>query len=259
MKSKQILSEKLRYWIDRYFNLDIGSKKVPCPYYINSRLNRGNLAVMSGKGTPEEIELETKIWAKVHGFDLYGAEVGEIRQFMQYIKVGIDCSGFICQVFDNYIRKLQGRSLISYLKFADMNLRSRLRRYLRPIENIGAEQITSLLNCNPIGIEEMMPGDLIRAKGKQKNASHLAMVSEVIRDNATVISFRYIHSHREYKDENGVREGEVFITNPNSDLSLQEWREVQNGRNYMYEDLMEDYEDNGLRRLKFSRNIKLFN
>ena len=97
------IPETLQKEIDRYFELRIGTQLVPCPYYINSKISSGNLRVMSGKGEADEIELEVRIWAKLKGLDLEQADVSQIRKFMQKLHIGIDCSGFIANVFDNYL------------------------------------------------------------------------------------------------------------------------------------------------------------
>lgn len=254
------INEQLQKNIDRYFNLNIGGKILSCPYYINSKVVRGNLRVMSGKGTPEEIELETKIWAKVKGFDLDNAGVSEIRKFMLDMKIGIDCSGFVVNVFDKYLSESKGKRLINYLKFPNTDLISKFRRFLRPVENIGANVLTSVLNCKKIeNVNDIQPGDLIRAKGKMNNAHHVGMVVEIefeIENNQKVLkSFVYVNSHRFYGEENGMRYGEVEILDSSKGLKEQNWKDIHtDGRNYFYEDLLVDYEDNGVRRLKFPLN-----
>src|SRR5688572_2012122 len=97
---------QLQNEIGKYFILQLGGKKVPCPYYINTKVVAGNLRVMSGKGTAEEIELETKIWAKVKGFDLETATVEDVRRFMTNMHIGVDCSGFVVNVLDIFMRKI---------------------------------------------------------------------------------------------------------------------------------------------------------
>lgn len=273
------IPDSLQQEIDRYFNLHIGGKTVVCPYYINPKMVKGNLRVMSGKGTPEEIELEVKVWAKVRGFDLKNASAEDIREFLLQEKIGIDCSGLVANTLNNYMRGNGFGSLLAYLKFRDMSFVPRIRRFLRPIENIGANTITGESNTLVISdLNDIRPGDLIRAKGRQKNAHHVAMVTEVeyepspdeelgnvgfkIPDDRQiekrkVIRFKYVNSHRYYESENGMRYGEVFINNPDGTLKDQDWHDDLNGRNYFMEDLLVDYEDNGIRRLRFAEQVGL--
>lgn len=270
--------------IDKYFNLRIGGKSVACPYYLNKKVAVGNLRVMSGKGSAREIEHETKVWAKVKGFDLKKATTDEIREFMIDSKIGIDCSGFVVHILNNYLKQRNKRSLIRYLNFSNNDIISEIRRLLRPVENISANALSSELNTYKIkNLNNMRPGDLIRAKGKQRNAHHVAIVTEVeleipcdvdgnsrtlmeyrkerneianlpgcsVHPQAKIKRFTYVNSHRYYKAQNGMRYGEVIITNPDKELKDQKWTDTFEGRNYFLEDLKVKYEDNGIRRLKF--------
>ncbi|MBD3362538.1 hypothetical protein GF362_02360 [Candidatus Dojkabacteria bacterium] len=256
----QKIPKLLQKQIDKYFNLQIGSKSVVCPYYINPKVMVGNLRVMAGKGSPREIEHETKVWAKVKGFDLKKATSKEIRKFMIETHIGIDCSGFISQVLSLYLKENNLPPLIKLLKFKNNNLGSKIRRFLRPIENIGAKTLTSKANTVEIkDLNDISAGDLIRAKGKQRNAFHVAMIVEVKRNSAGEIQiFEYVNSHRYYEDQNGVRYGKVEITDPDGELKKQNWLDELNGRNYFLEDLLVDYEDNGIRRLRFADEIGLY-
>jgi hypothetical protein len=250
------IDKLLQNEIDRYTNLKIGGKNVTCPYYINPKIERGALRVMCGKGSPEEIEHEVKVWAKVKGINLKRLTSEEIRNFMIENHIGIDCSGFIAQILNRYLKKKIGKTLISFLKFPDNRLISKIRRTLRPIENIGANTLTSNQNTDIIGnLNDILPGDLIRAKGQQKNAHHVAIITEVEIDEKTkmIKSFRYANSHRFYQEQNGIRIGEVIIKDPEKDLKDQNWTDTLDGKNFFLEDLLVDYEDNGIRRLKFAK------
>jgi hypothetical protein len=237
--------------IDRYFNLNIGGKKVITPYYRNSKMNTATLKVMAGKGSPDEIELETTIWAKVKGFDLNAATAEDIRKFMLKMKLGIECSGFVANVIDRYLHKTHKKGLIRFLKFTDQRLIAKLRRLLRPIENINANTLTSDLNCERItNLNDIKPGDFIRCKAKQSNSHHIGLITDVEKEEGVIKRFGYVNSNAEYEAENGVRYGEVFITDPEGELKDQKWTDELNGRNYFYEGLLKQYEDNGIRRLK---------
>jgi len=241
--------------VKAYNNLQLGGKNVPTPYFINSDDERGGLRVLVGKGSPEEIEHEVKVWAQLKGFDLNKASIAEIREFMIQHKIGVDCSGYLVHVLNRWMKQNMHKRLIECLKFKSNSPLTWVKRRLRSAENIGANTLTNEDNTKRIEINDVRPGDLIRLKGLRKNAHHIAMVSEVDGDfvgedkKFIVKSFKYIHSHRNYEDKHGVRSGEVVITNPGGELKDQDWREEQNGKNWVYEGLLKEYNDNGLRRL----------
>ncbi len=255
-KGKEIMIEEIskqaQNVIESYNNLRIGGKKVIAPYFMNIKKKRGELRVMVGKGTPEEIEQEAKVWAQVKGFNLKKASPEQIREFLMQMDIGIDCSGFAVYVLNAELDSRGLNPIWTYLHYQNNSIISKLRRLLRPAENVGANTLTNEDNCVKIeDWNDIEPADLIRAKGKQKNAHHVAIITKVHKDKGgNVKSFNYAHSHRYYEDENGIREGKVEIIHPKGELKDQRWDDDYKGRNYMLEDLLVDYEDNGIRRLK---------
>ncbi|MBP9759025.1 hypothetical protein KBD45_04990 [Candidatus Dojkabacteria bacterium] len=245
------IPELLQKEIDKYSHLNIGGKEIVCPYFINSKLSSGSLRVMAGKGEAEEIELEVNIWAKVKGFDLENSSVEDIRKFMLKMHIGIDCSGFIANVLDNYLKIEYGKHLISYLKFSDNSLMQKLRRFFRPIENISANTLTSVLNCEKVDkLNDIKPGDLIRSKGKQDNAHHLALIVEVESEEGRVRRLKFVNSISGDFENNGIKYGNVNITNVDGELKDQNWPVEYGDKNYFYEGFLVENEDNGVRRLK---------
>lgn len=123
MRSK--LGIEVRKNIDRYLNLNILDKKVRCPYYINYveaeflalmvasgieeekvrevhkryKGNEANYGWYRGKGTPEELENASLEIAKRRGFNLSSPTPEGIRELMRILGLGIDCSGYIYNVF----------------------------------------------------------------------------------------------------------------------------------------------------------------
>lgn len=242
-----------------YMELPLGGKKVTTPYYMNLKKERAGLRVMIGKGTDEEIVHETKVWAQLKGIDLGALDKNQIREFMVKKGIGIDCSGLITYILDAELASRGKSRLKSILKYPNNGFFVKFRRWLRPVENIGANNLTSEGNCIKIeDLNDIEPGDLIRAKGKQKNSHHVAIITEVEKrekmkkndTNHQVVKFKYVHAHRYYEKENGVRVGVVEITDLKKQLKDQKWMDHHKDRNYMLEDLLLDYEDNGIRRLK---------
>lgn len=246
------ISPQAQKVIDNYSHIRLGKKYVKAPYFMNIKGQKGGLRVMVGKGTIDEIEQEVKVWAQVKGFDLKKANEDQIRQFMMDMSIGIDCSGFAVYIINEELKSKGLGSIWNYLHFQNNSPISKIKRLLRPIENIGADFLTSDYNCIKIeDYNEIRPLDLIRAKGKQKNAHHVAVITSVTKDESgNVKEFEYTHSHRFYEEENGIRIGKVIITDPQKTLKDQKWIDDKNGRNYMLEDLKVQYEDNGIRRLK---------
>lgn len=249
---QESIHPKAQDTIHRYFNLPFGRKRVKCPYFMNLKGERAGLRVMVGKGSVDEIVHETKVWAKLKGFKFGRKSESQIREFMMIKGIGIDCSGFVSHILDNWF-KADGKGRVwNNLKFFDNSLPARFRRKLRPIENIGANLLTSELNCIPVtDFDDIKPGDLIRAKGKQKNAHHVAIITDTYKTKEGKLKkFDYVHAHRFYEDENGVRKGTVTIVDSKKSLKDQKWDDTYKGRNYMLEDLEVNYKDNGIRRLK---------
>lgn len=250
------LPQEVKDTAEHYFELSLGGKKVKCPYYMNLKHEKAGLRVMIGKGSVDEIIHEVMVWAQLKGIDLNALSEQEIRAFMIKKGIGIDCSGFVVYILDKYFQiKGLGR-LWKNLKYKNNSLYARFRRMLRPVENIGANLLTSDLNCDRIDdINKILPGDLIRAKGKLKNAHHVAVITDVTFNKQNKVKeFKYVHSHRFYEEENGVRKGKVIITNPKTGLKDQKWEDNYQGKNYMLTDLLINYEDNGIRRLKALKN-----
>jgi len=238
--------------IRRFQELQYPGKTVTCPYFMNKRKQRAGLRVLIGKGSPEEIEREVSVDAHLKGFDLTKATEVEIRKFMLERDIGIDCSGFIVHVLNSVFKKQYGKKLVNFLNFKDNSVISRLRRTLRSTENINADDLTGDLNCQKItNINELIPGDLIRLKGLQKNSHHVAVITKVDKEDNKVTGFEYANSTQEYGPDNGIRIGKVTVTSPAGSLLDQNWDDFdQNGKNWFYQGLIKDYEDNGIRRLK---------
>lgn len=250
---KETISKEALDVISRFQNLNIGEKKIIAPYYMNTKKERAGLRAMIGKGSPEEIELEVKVWAHAKGINLNKLNEKQIREFMIERGIGIDCSGFVTYILNKELKDRGFGMLWNYLRFKHNDIFSIIKRKLRPVENVGANLMTSEDNTIKINnLNDIRPGDLIRSKGKVKNSHHVAIIIETERDEDTneLKSFKYANSTRYYDDQNGIRIGEVVITDLNGELKDQKFNDEYNGKNYFYDDLMVLYEDNGIRRLK---------
>jgi hypothetical protein len=244
--------------VDRFRALNLGGKQVTAVYHINAGHIK-DLRVMVGKGTPEEIEMEVKIWAQLKGIDLDKADAETIREFMRVRRIGIDCSGFVYHVFASWLQATLNESLLKQIKFPYKSLFGSLKLWLRPAENIGADILTSELNAFKIELKDIRPGDLIRSKSVHQGVDHILLVSSVSHnDQGLPVAFNYVHSTKQFGKDNGVREGRVNIVDVNAELKDQDWLEIAaDGVKYTLEGLKINYADNGLRRPNYFEKLKL--
>lgn len=243
--------------IEHYLSLNVDGKQIACPYYINIGHIK-DLRVMVGKGSPDEIEMEVRIWAQLKGVELDKLTEDEIREFMRSRRIGIDCSGFLYHVLNTWLKSETGKGLLPCVKFRNNNPLVKLKRWLRPAENIGADILTSELNSDKINLQDIKPGDLVRSKSPKQNAHHVLLITRVGMEKNTPKWFEYTHSTMHYGDANGVRIGKVEITDVNGELKDQKWLEKdENGKCWTQEGLMINYGDNGLRRLRCLDKLEL--
>ncbi|QQR93776.1 hypothetical protein IPJ91_01300 [bacterium] len=245
------LSKNTEKVIDGYINLNLGNKKVRCPYYINSKHTKMDLRTLVGKGNPNEIEDEVKIWAQIMKFDLNNSSESQIREFMQKFGIGVDCSGFVAHILNTELKSRGMKSLKHILKFQNNDVRAKFSRLLKEVEFISANTLTNESNSVKIRLDEVQPLDMIRLHSIIPGGFHIALVTKVENNEIT-----YIHSSKFYLDENGVRYSKIRITNLGSeDLSDQEWVDVdKNGKNWIKEEYETNKEDSGFRRLKIFSN-----
>lgn len=250
MKAILELPQPAKDAIRSYMELQLDGKLVQCPYFINSK-RRKDLRAMVGKGTSEEIIMEAKIWEKLKGIDFETMSPSEIKDFLKSRGLGIDCSGFVVHVLDAWYKNETGKHIWSKLKLMQSGILSWLRYKLRPVENLGANTLTSDVNSESININDVKPGDVIRSKWKKVGTHHIQLVSKVEIEDGKVTLIEYTHATPYYGETSGVRVGQIRIIDPSKPLYDQEWLEKdEHGVNFSYEGFMHNVEDNGLRRLK---------
>jgi hypothetical protein len=257
--------------IHDYLNLPfIGISGVRCPYFNNARLGqRGQLKVLVGKGTPEEIVEEAKIISiqyRANVFDkngLFSAHVDHpaehektecIRQFLTDNNLGVDCSGFITNVLRKHFQETKNVDLAKKLFVTSKKnfLRWIISR-LRPVEQISVKVYANDKNTTVVhNLKSIQPGDLvvILKTGPNKNHDHILLVEEV--DDNKV---KYAHARAwssEGKYGHGVSQGTITIANPEKGLLEQVWEEKdkinENNETYLEAKQAETLE---IRRIKF--------
>ncbi len=242
----QKLPQEVSDLINHYFNLKINGKKVKTPYHINVKHVRAELRALVGKGSPEEIEEEVAIFAKLRGFDLEKANKKEIMEFMQKEGIGVDCSGLVSHILNVWLQSQNMGHLKKNLHFPKMPFTKNIIVSIRPIENICAELLTNNDNSKKIDIGDVQVGDLIRLKGI-KQGHHIAIVTKVIDNEIT-----YTHSTKHYGEDNGIREGKIVVVDKNAKLEKQDWQEKDHdGVCWTLKQYLKEKEDNGFRRPNF--------
>lgn len=253
---RKTVPESVQNIVDKYFNLQINGKKIPAPYFRNVKRVRAGLRVLVGKGTPEEIEEETLIYAKLRKKEINDLTAQEIREFMLEEGIGIDCSGFVSHLVDIWLRSKGKGGIGKNINYPTNSIYRKILTLLRPIESTGADILTNQTNSINIKLKNVLPGDLIRLKGIPKG-DHVAMIYSVDYEQNKPISIRYVHSTDRFGDQSGVKFGEIEIVNPEGELKEQEWLETdKEGVKQTYQQLLHQEIDNGLRRLKCLKELQ---
>lgn len=241
-----MLSPNAEKIIDQYFNLPFpGIKGVRCPYFNNSRLKqRGQLRVLVGKGSPDEIVEESKIISIQYNAGLFKKHTGwelcnkpitpeDIRNFLIKYNLGIECSGFVTQVLKAHYLETQKVDFTKKLFISSpRNFLRWIISKLRPIEGISVKILADDKNSTKIigedigyNYENVKPGDIVimLETGPARKRNHVLLIKE---KNGNKIS--YVHA-RAWSSEglngHGVSEGVITIVNPLENLLQQEWTE----------------------------------
>lgn len=254
--TRKTVPEPVQKIVDQYFDLKINGKKIPAPYFRNVRRVRAGLRVLVGKGTPEEIEEETLIYAKLRKKDLKNLTEQEIRKFMLEQGIGIDCSGFISHLVDRWLNSKGKGGIGKNIEYPTNSIYRKILTVLRPIESTGADILTNQTNSIEVKLKEILPGDLLRLKGIPRG-DHVAMIYSADYEKNVPISIRYVHSTDRFGEQSGVKFGEIEVVNPDAELKEQEWLETDTeGVKQTYKQLQYNEEDNGIRRLKCLKELQ---
>lgn len=257
--------------IHDYLNLPfIGVSGVRCPYFNNARLGqRGQLKVLIGKGTPEEIVEEAKIISIQYRKDvfdkngIFNAHVEHpaehekaecIRQFMIDNNLGVDCSGFVTNVLRQHFKETKGFDLTKKLFVTPKtNFVRWIISRLRPVEQISVSVYANDKNTVVINdLQTIRPGDLviILKTGPNKNHNHILLIEEIEGNQ-----IKYAHARTwssEGKYGHGVSQGTITITDTTKGLLEQKWEEKEktneNNETYLEAKQAETLE---IRRLRF--------
>lgn len=245
--------------IRAYARLDFGQGRVVAtPYYKNSLMKkRFTDPAGAGKGAPDEIIAAARAEAIAHRLIIDEMNAADIRSFMIERGIGVDCSGFAARVLNACTHEKFSKPVVHCLQPLEKSFWRRFIFRMRPFQNINVLTLTSPENSVPVALSDIQPGDLVRTRG----GKHVLLVESVERDckegsfvgaihELPLRGFTYVHSSGQFGEDSGVREGNVVITEPSKDLSVQEWQEVWKGKVPSRDGWMEEREKNGIFRLK---------
>lgn len=245
------ISPKTYDLINHYFGLKIGNKQIKTPYYINSKHKKGELRSLIGKGTPDEIEDEVKIWAKVRNFDLDSNTEIRVRKFMAENSIGIDCSGLVSHIL-NIELKERGVPIRRVIR-NDFNkdFLHKIYHKIRYLDNLDVETLSDPINSRRINnLLEVVSLDMLHLKGLH-GGYHVAIVIKTCYNVQRKYEIYYVHSSRWYSPNDGIRYGKITVTDPNNDLSFQSWEDSDaNGINYIRQEFVNEKKEGYFFRLK---------
>lgn len=237
------LPPKTKKLIDNYLNLKANRRKIVCPYYQNV-LKKTKSPVYSGKGRPKEIETEITKIIKVKP-QLESVNYDAFRLNLVEIGLGIDCSGFVTNVLNQFFLEKHNQSLFRIINTKGLSLPRRLIFKLRPRTNLSAHTLTTKPISKKISLNQTRPGDLFKL-GK----GHVAIIIKTWKKENQIKKLEYAHSTSDYGIQYGVRQGQIVINKPNQALENQLWKEIYQGKNWTKKDYLNAATKNrGFRRI----------
>jgi len=254
------MKNSLYQFAHEYIYFEIVGKIITVPYSISKEGEKRAIGELSsagvtdrfanygGKGTPKQIrELILNAAAKEH-FNLQKATAKDIEDFMIQQGIGVDCSGFVYHVLDQYLKKEKKKSLDTLI-LRYPGVIGKIERFILQTNRVRRTSAATLTNdLNTIRIEkvkDIKPGDMIRVTHSDWKGKHIIIIVEV---NEKHITYAMTS---QYTRKQGARFGIINIKDRNKGLEYQMWMEkTKKGRNYG-EDAFDPRRGDSVRRLKF--------
>jgi hypothetical protein len=245
---------------DEYIHFEIAGKTINVPYSISTEGEKraigelssagvtGRFANYGGKGTPKQIRELVLKTAKKENFNLHKAKPEEIIQFMISQGIGVDCSGFVYYILDQYLKKEKHKSL-NTLILRYPGLVGKIERFLLQNNRVRRSSAATLTNdLNTVKIEkakDIKPGDLIRLTHSDWKGKHIIVIIAI---DDKFITYAMTS---QYTKIQGARFGKIRIKDRNKGLEAQEWlEETKKGENYG-KDAFDPKRGDCVRRLRF--------
>ena len=239
MTYKSPAIEKL---LGQYLHLNIGGKKVRCPYWMNilnpdPRTDKKKLqGPYGGKGRPEQIIEATLVAAKREGINLNELSPGQIKAFMKKNRIGVDCSGLVYWFLDALDREKGGNGLADDIPGVKGKFLTRAN-----VEMLTNDEVSMPIKA----INEAAVGDMIRVVA----GKHIAIITGIKKDKGGTKELVYAHSSN-LTETKGVHVGRILIKDSQKSLADQVWLEkTSKGENYGKKHFHLE-EGDGVRRLK---------
>lgn len=178
-----------------YTQLDISGVQVVCPYAMNIvedeflglmkeadspeetlkrvhelyKANNANYGWYRGKGTAKEIINSCIGIATKRGFSLKNATPEGVRIFMNFVGLGVDCSGYVYNVLKKTFGTLGlEKELNDSLNWADREKTGAYKASVDIFSGDSSEVVSDILSIRPL--------DLVLYKSPQGGYSHCAMI-----------------------------------------------------------------------------------
>lgn len=219
------MKEKTNKLINSFLNLDFENKQIPCPYFNNKKIgSKAALRVLIGKGTPQEIIDETKIFALKQKINLVELDTLTLKKFLIENNLGIDCSGFVYHLLTTEYGK------INFFYPQAKNFFRKLLIKLRPAENTDVSVFNHPKNSKEILLKNLEATNFIVSLegGTNHNHNHIIFIESIEKDKNIPKTINYIHSFRWPSDgqyNHGVRRGKIEIIDENKGILEQKWIE----------------------------------
>jgi phosphoribosylformylglycinamidine (FGAM) synthase PurS component len=254
------MKNSLYQFADEYINLEIEGKIINIPYSISKEGIKRAIGELSsagvtdrfanygGKGTPKQIKELIFITAQKEHFSLKKATVEEITEFLLHHGIGVDCSGFVYNVLDQYLKKEKHKSLDT-LVLRYSGIAGKLERFIlqkNRVRRSSAVTLTNELNTIKIKkVKDIKPGDMIRFTHSDWKGKHIGIIVAI---NEKLIVYAM---SSQYTKTQGARFGKITIKDKNKGLEYQEWHEeTKKGENYG-KDAFDPSRGDSVRRLKY--------
>jgi len=244
---------------DEYVHFEINGKLINIPYSISKEGNKraigelssagvtGRFANFGGKGSPKQIKQLVLKAARNESFIIKDATEEELVKFMIDHGIGVDCSGFVYNILDQYLRNTKKISLDTII-LRYPGIVGKIERFLlqkNRIRRTSASTLTSDLNTiKVLKVKDIKPGDMLRFTHSDWKGKHIGIIIEV---NKQYIMYAMTS---QYTKTQGARFGKILILDKDKGLESQKWLELtKTGENYG-KDAFDPQRGDSVRRLK---------
>lgn len=218
-----VVTDSLLSLKERFMNIAVGSRFIPCPFFMNNDPRYKETMYFQsfskgGKLTPDEIEdkiIKTAIANQISPDEL---NPDQLKEFLLFYGIGIDCSGFVYQFLKQAYQTLGGKNFEEKIVNEDGKT---------GITKIGAKQLLLDNNSYPVeNIKSIKPADFV-IEHSPYSSSHSVVIA-----NITGSVLNCIHATNEIQNS-GVHPFDIRITNPFGSISEQNWEEnLADGTSY---------------------------